>query len=329
MQPQLPRPVGPISENAFRVLHGRSDVDTDLPTDPFDLDAQLAWFELNEVSFAGWRSVDDGAEWWPEVVRARQRLEAWFVRAISARIPDVVETPAEAVSRTLSAEGPSISSYLRDHGTVENVRESLMLRFPYQSKEADPHAFAVPRLSGGVKRALCDIQSGEYGVGHRATHAELFRSAVEAIGVETDVGAVLERLPGVAFATSNLVSMGGLNRSRRGIVVGQLALFEMDSVIPSTAMVAACRRLDLAPATRRFFEVHVMADAEHEKIAEQAFLHGYPSEEPGQIGDVVFGIRAQSVIDRASTDLAIGRWTDGRSALRASTPHARSARVAA
>lgn len=322
MTHRLPQPVGHNSRLAAAALRNDTlnEHNAELPDDPFDRDTQLAWFMLNEASFGGWQDVEDNAEWNPNVVALRQQFEDWFTTIIATRFNDIND-PATAVDQILNASnGPSMSRYLAEVGTRHNVVESLMLRYPYQYKEADPHTFAIPRLGGSVKRALVEIQTGEYGVGHKSTHAELFLNAIAAIGVTAEHTELLEQLPGVAFATSNLVAMGGLNRARRGIVVGQLALFEMDSVTPNGTMVQACDRLGLPDATRRFFDVHVMADAEHEVIAKHAFLEQYPTEEPGQLDNVLFGIKAQHEIDVAVANTAIDAWSNGRRAIDTTQP---------
>ncbi len=320
MTNQMPSPIGPISEQAAAAL--RDDL-TSTPTrvdlvshldDPFDRDAQLAWFLLNEASFGGWHGVSDDAEWNPRVVELRQRLETWFSDLVSREFDDV-DDPVAVVESLLTADGPSISSYLAECGTEEQLTESLLLRFPYQAKEADPHTFAIPRLEGAVKRALVEIQAGEYGVGYPQSHAELYLGALRGLGVDPSASSILDRLPGVAFATNNLVSMAGLSRARRGVAIGQLALFEMDSVSPNGNMVCACDRLGLDAATRRFFDVHVMADTEHEAIAAEAFLVDYPREDPTQLSNILFGIKAQGVIDRALAHLAVSAWSRRESAL--------------
>lgn len=267
---------------------------------------------LNEASFGGRSDVSDEAEWDPAVVALRRQAEDWFRNAVN--IDRTLADPEALVDATSALRTVSIPGYLGDYGIRRNVLESLMLRYPYQCKEADPYTFAVPRLSGTVKRALCEIHSGEYGVGRRSTHAELFVDALTALDDAAEC-AIYDSLPGVAFATSNLVSMGGLNRVRRGIVIGQLASFEMDSVVPNGVLADVCDRLGLPAATRRVFEVHVMADAEHEVIARQAFLVDYPIREPDQVDRVLFGIRAQAAIDSALAHHATrARWA-GESAL--------------
>ncbi len=58
-----------------------------------------------------------------------------------------------------------------------------MHRSAYQLKEADPHSWAIPRLSGPPKAALVEIQADEYGGGRPdRMHAELFADAMEALG---------------------------------------------------------------------------------------------------------------------------------------------------
>ncbi len=163
----LPRPTGPWSHYVREVLQRRSSGRAPaLPRDRFDDDAQYAWFLLNCASYQGWEGVDDDAEWDPNVVALRRRFERWFVDDMRRRCVDGPVDPRSAVQHALAPGGsPGIASFLEHGGTAEQVRESLVLRLPYQHQEADPHTWAVPRLRGEVKRALCDIQAGEYGSG--------------------------------------------------------------------------------------------------------------------------------------------------------------------
>ena len=57
------------------------------------------------------------------------------------------------------------------------ARELLnVLRSIYTLREADPHSWAIPRLTGRAKTALVEIQNDEYGNGDGSQmHAELFR----------------------------------------------------------------------------------------------------------------------------------------------------------
>ncbi len=315
----LPRPTGPWSHHVCDLLQRRPSVrPQSLPFDRFDDDAQYAWFLLNCTSYQGWEGVDDDAEWDPNVIALRRRFERWFVDEMRRRCVEGPTEPRGAVDHALAPGAtPGTAGYLEHDGTADQVREALLLRLPYQHQEADPHTWLVPRLRGGVKRALCDIQAGEYGVGHAKTHAELFLASLEAAGGPV-TSEVYPLLPGAAFATFNFLTAAGLSRSLRGAAIGQLALFEMDSVDPNQKMVHACERLGLADEVTAFFQVHVLADAEHEVIAARAFLDEYPVDEPDQVDNLLLGIRTQSLIDGVLGAHAVTAWAEGRSALRSS-----------
>src|SRR5205823_5771636 len=72
-------------------------------------------------------------------------------------------------------DGPSLSRYLERQGSIAQMIEHVIHRSAYQLKEADPHSWAIPRLSGAAKAALLEIQFDEYGEGHaERMHATLF-----------------------------------------------------------------------------------------------------------------------------------------------------------
>ena len=57
----------------------------------------------------------------------------------------------------------------------------MVHRSAYQLKEADPHSWAIPRLTAAPKAALIEIQADEYGGGRPdQVHAALFARAMEA-----------------------------------------------------------------------------------------------------------------------------------------------------
>lgn len=310
MSTRLPAPVGEISEQVIATLKGAKGSITVASggEDPLDHDLQLALYVLNELHYVGWVDVDDTLEWQPDINDARRSLSVEFERRLRSTLPDTGGHPLDEARRLLALDGLSVSRHLRDRGTIDQVRESMMLRSPYQSKEADPHTFALPRFTGSVKRVFTEIQSGEYGVGYRRSHAELFADALAALDLDPTPNAHVDRCSGAALATSNLVTLGAMNRALRGIVLGQLSLFEMDSVVPNQAMVDCCERLQLDPAVRAFFSVHVLADTEHEVLVETAFLTDYPTIEPDQVANVLRGMRAQSLIDHTIAADLVPAW---------------------
>ena len=197
------------------------------------------------------------------------------------------------------------------------MREFMILKSAYQLKEADPHSWAIPRLTGEAKSAMLEIQYDEYGGGraHRM-HSLLYAEAMEAVGLDPSYGAYLDAIPGHALATVNLTTMLGLHRSRRGALVGHLAMFEIGSAIPSRRYGNALRRLGLG--TERavdFFDEHVEADSVHENIAAYDLAQRFALANPELTAEVLFGARALLAVDGAFAERVLERWQDGESAL--------------
>jgi hypothetical protein len=177
-----------------------------------------------------------------------------------------------------------------------------------------------PSLSSFMERCGTASHMREYGGGVvEEVHARLFADAMLELGLDPTYGAHLADLPATTLSTCNLVSLFGLHRRWRGALVGHLALFEMCSVGPMGRYAKALRRLALGapwgPAAR-FYEVHVAADARHEVIALDDLVGGLLSDEPHLAGDVVFGARALTAVERRFADALMARWGAGRSSLR-------------
>jgi hypothetical protein len=109
-----------------------------------------------------------------------QRFEAELRRAVPTRNPQAaIDVELRAIEA--ADDGPSLSQHLeRDEQYLEFVAH----RSAYQLKEADPHSWALPRLTGGPKAALVEIQADEYGGGRaERMHAALFARAMDALGL--------------------------------------------------------------------------------------------------------------------------------------------------
>ena len=143
-------------------------------------------------------------------------------------------------------------------------------------------------------------------------HAELFAETMRAVGLDDRPGAYLDRLPAATLATVNLVTMFGLHRRWRGAAVGHLALFEMTSVGPMQRYSDALARLGLPESARRFYDVHVVADAVHERIALDEMVADFVVQEPDAARDVVFGARALAYVEGRFAATLLQRVADGR-----------------
>ncbi len=325
---RVPAPRGPLSEALFGELaeapHRIASIDVPTPADPFsDEDLQLALYCCYELFYRGLPGVDERWEWEPSLLALRGRMEAVFEQAIrdAAGAGSPPPRPEEA-DRALRAiadgdEGPSVSTYLARHGTRDEMLEFLVQRSAYQLKEADPHSWAIPRLTGAAKAALVEVQADEYGGGRpERVHAQMYADTMEAMGLDPVYGAYLDHLPAVTLATVNLMSLFGLHRRNRGAIVGHLALFEMTSSVPNRRYADALRRLGHEGRATDFFDEHVEADAVHENIAVVDLAGGLMRQEPEVAGDVLFGARALIEVEGRWARHLLGSWEAGRSSLR-------------
>ena len=323
----LPGPRGPTSAALMAALlqppHELARVPLPPGPDPLaDEDLQLALYLCYELHYRGLPGVDERWEWSPALLTVRAALEARF-EAPCARRSDRSPRrtpPRRWTSRYAPWPRPTrrrrspASSSARPGST--RCSSSSFHRSAYQLKEADPHSWAIPRLSGPPKAALVEIQADEYGGGRpERMHAQLFADAMAAAGLDPTYGAYLERLPAVTLATVNLMSLCGLHRRLRGAIVGHLALFEMSSSIPNRRYASGLRRLGLAAATP-FFDEHVTADAVHENVAAVDLAGGLARLEPALAADIVWGARALVEVEGRWAAYLMACWTQGRPSLR-------------
>ena len=329
MPSPLPTPRGPLSHALLSALIqppgslGRTPPPA--VADPLsDDDLQLALYLCYELHYRGLAGVDEHWEWDPELIAFRGRLEAAFERALLTAVgAPTTGPPAAEMDVALRAiadadDGPSLSRHLERHGELDHVLEFLAHRSAYQLKEADPHSWLLPRLSGRPKAALVEIQADEYGGGRpERMHARLFARAMDAMGLDPAYGAHVDRLPARTLATVNLMSLFGLNRRLRGAIVGHLALFEMTSSLPNARYARGIRRLGFTdPAATDFFDEHVEADAVHENIAAVDLAGGLARQEPALTGQILWGARALLAIEGEWAAELLGAWEAGASSLR-------------
>ena len=327
----LPSPRGELSAAVLRALvrpvHAL-DAAAAPPAgdeDPLvDEDLQLALYCCYELHYRGLPGVDDAWEWEPSLLGLRRDLEARFEAGMVALAgaPRAEDVPAERIDVALRAiaeadDGPGLSKHVERRASADQVREFIVHRSAYQLKEADPHAWAIPRLSGPPKAAMVEIEADEFGGGRAdRIHATLFAKAMDAVGLDSRYGAYLDRIPAITLATVNLMSWLGLHRSRRGAIVGHLALFEMTSSLPNRRYGNALRRLGFGPDATDFFDEHVEADAVHEAVASVDLAGGLVRQEPGLAGDLLWGARALAALDARWAQWLLDAWADGRTSLR-------------
>lgn len=302
---------------ARRAVEHTNDVTT-------DDDVQLALFLLYASSYGAFAQLDAELEWHPSAIKTRQVLEAAFEKELRERVPmpELPEPTVDAVARSLfaltSAEsGPSLTRFFARQATEEQAREFLIQRSIYTLREADPHSWAIPRLSGRPKAALVEIQADEYGGGRPdRVHAEIFAKAMRAAGLDATYGAYLDAVPAITLASQNMMSMFGLNRRLLGAIVGHLAAFEMTSSIPNRMYGDGFRRLGFGEEVTDYFDEHVEADAVHEQIAGRDLAGALAEDQPTLLADIMFGAAACLTVDGWAAAHMLEAFSEGTSSLR-------------
>ncbi len=326
--PTLPSPAGPLSSAVGELLSRRPHLRqfTRVPApiaeaDAYGLDLQLALYTCYELHYRGFAGVDPRWEWNPSLLALRGQLEEAFLAAVRHDVGEIgaherAADEMDALSvEPIEGQGPSY--YLRDSGTWEQMREYFVHRSLYHLKEGDPHAWAIPRLTGQAKASFVAIEFDEYGGGrgHRV-HQQLFADLLEAAGLDSTYLGYLDAVPADALAVVNLMSLFGLHRGLRGAAMGHFASTEITSPPGSARLVAALERMHAPEACTRFYREHVEADAVHEQVVRTDVVGDLVAREPRLDRDVVFGIRARDVVEERLAAHVMKSWKAGRSSLR-------------
>lgn len=290
-------------------------------SDPYGLDLQLALYMCYELHYRGFAGVDPSWEWDPGLLHLRAQLEQEFLAEVRRDVGTIESgRTAEAEMEDLSIEssdGSGPSYWLRDNGSWQQMREYFVHRSLYHLKEGDPHAFAIPRLTGQAKASFVAIEFDEYGGGKGAKlHQQLFADLMVAAGLDATYLAYLDDVPAEALAAVNLMSLFGLHREFRGAAVGHFASTEITSSPGSRRLVDALQRMGAPTDCAAFYSEHVEADAVHEQVVRRDVVGSLVEREPALDRDVVFGIRAHAAVEDRLADVIMASWTAGETSLR-------------
>ena len=322
----LPEARGELSGFLLERLTGEAGDWADPPPIPVDArrgeDFHLSLHLCYELHYGGLEGVDERWEWNPALLELRSRLERSFEAVLHEDVAASHSSPPADIAAALralpeeGAGGRSIAGHVARSASLEQVRELVVLRSAYQLKEADPHSWLIPRLHGGPKVALVEVQSDEYGAGDPARlHQSLYGRTMETLGLDGRPGAYLDLIPATALATSNLASLLGLHRRWRGASVGHLAMFEMTSPDANRRYGNGLRRLGLGPAVTDFYDEHVEADALHDAIAVNDVAGALARDEPQLGPQILFGARALLAVEAHFTEHVLDAWGAGATSL--------------
>ncbi|GAA3984568.1 iron-containing redox enzyme family protein [Streptomyces sp. NBC_01352] len=320
-EPRLPSARGPVSAAVTEYLRGAGPLprpEEVASATAYGDDLQLALYLCYELHYRGFEGVAPDHEWDPDLLRTRAALEQRFLSALRADTA-VHERAADALAEILvePVDGTGVTHYLHKEGELWQVREYAAQRSLYHLKEADPHAWVLPRLWGRAKAGMAAVEFDEYGGGRPdRVHARLFADLMTDLGLDTTYGRYLDAASAEVLATVNLMSLFGLHRSLRGALVGHFAAVEITSSPGSRRLAEAMRRTGAGPAAEFFYDEHVEADAVHEQVVRHEVIGGLLAEEPQLEADVAFGIDATGHVEDRLAARLLTDWRAGRSSLR-------------
>jgi hypothetical protein len=323
---RLPAPRGPLSSAVLRLLIQNPDSATvpaaagALDADPLGEDLQLALYLCYELHYHGLPGVADAWEWHPGLLGLRARAEKSFLGALrrgAAEPGDGAEELEELLAQPSDDSGAAPTRYLLEQGTWWQLREFLVHRSVYHLKEADPHAWAIPRLGGRAKAALVAVEYEEAGAGRPARmRSRLYADLMGAAGLDPGSLRYLDRVPAPALALVNMLSLFALHRSLRGALAGHVATAEISAAPGARRMLGALRRLNAPPLCVRFYGERAEPDAVREQLMRNAVALGLVEEEPALAADIVLGIRATDLLEERFGRHVLTCWERGVSSLR-------------
>jgi hypothetical protein len=215
------------------------------------------------------------------------------------------------------AEPAGASQFLKEQGELWQFREYAAQRSVYHLKEADPHAWVIPRLTGRAKAAMVAVEYDEFGAGRaERIHARLFADLMTDLGLDTTYGHYVDAVGAEMLTNVNLMSLFGLHRALRGALVGHFAAVETTSSPGSRRLAQGLRRVGAGPAAVHFYAEHVEADAVHEQIVRRDVVGGLLESDPSLDEDIAFGVDATEWTENRLGNHLLTAWRDGRSSLR-------------
>ncbi|MFD3611021.1 iron-containing redox enzyme family protein [Streptomyces atroolivaceus] len=311
--PPLPRARGALSAGVIDYLqdHGAlPDPGAARAAEPHGDDLQLALYVCYELHYRGFAGVRPELEWDPPLLAVRAALEDRFLSALrdeateTASLDDILDGLLLEPVR-----GTGLSWFLQDRGELRHLRDYAVQRSLYHLKEADPHAWVLPRLSGRAKAGMAAIEYDEFGAGRAdRVHAQLFADLMTDLGLDTTYGRYLDEGCAPMLALVNQMSLFGLHRRLRGALVGHFAAVEITSSPASRRLAQAMKRTGAGPAAEFFYTEHVEADAVHEQVVRRDVIGGLLEDEPELAADIAFGITATSCLEDRLGDRLLADW---------------------
>ena len=208
--------------------------------------------------------------------------------------------------------------FLREHATLEQMREIVAQRSLFFLKEPDPWAMVIPSLQGRAKAGLIDVLLDEYGWGrYEHMHSTVYETLMQKLDLETGYDAYFERTAWQYLAALNLQGMYARNRRLCRRMYGYIYLVESDSPRSMANYLAAWSRLGIDdPEVTHFYELHVTADEGHQQVALEEMIRPVVAAEPDAGPEIARGVLEGIVIHSWFSKHLVQSFSAGRSSLR-------------
>jgi hypothetical protein len=269
-------------------------------SDPYGVDMQLALHICYELHYRGFAGVDPGWEWNPALLHLRAQFEYEFLAALQHDLGAVTADvrAADDMDDLRHQAGPHPAQYLRSDGTWTQMQEYFVHRSFYRFRECDPHSF-------GARQCECPGRLTKQSFG------ELMIKA----GLDANHLGYIDRLPAQSLAMVNLMSLFGLHRAHRGAAAGRLAAAEAAANQSLGMLREGLERISAPKACIDFYRNYAEISTGPERSA-YSEMSALIAREPALEPDVVFGIRAQQLVEKRLTEHLVKAWRAGRSSLR-------------
>jgi hypothetical protein len=254
-------------------------------------------------------------------------LERGFEGALARlELPEAPPAEADRFARWLAhlaLEAPLVPptgmpEYIREHVTLDQLKEIVAQRSLFFLKEPDPWAMVIPTLRGEAKAGLLDLVLDEYGWGrHDHMHSTVYEDLMARLGLDTGFDAYFDRTAWQYLAALNLQAMYARHSRLCRRMYGYIYLVEADSPGSMRNYISAYRRLGMDDEDLlRFYDLHVTADEGHSDVALNEVILPVVRAEPEARADIARGVLEGRVIHHLFSKHLFDSFTEGRSSFR-------------
>lgn len=191
--------------------------------------------------------------------------------------PDAFITWFEGLSETGPGQGDALFPWLAQRATMEDMRWFLTQEAAGEAGFDDLVAMAQVKLPARPKLEMARNYWDEMGRGHeRGMHGPMLSAVVRDLKLKP----AIENTIWQSLALANLMSGLAANRRYAYQAIGALGAIEMTAPGRVAQVNEGLKRLGIAFATRKYFQLHATLDVEHSKAWNEEVLYPLVAADP-------------------------------------------------